>query len=158
VSNTPAPRGRKEQVVNETPIPVTPRYGFGTVLDVPFAEAVARATEALKAEGFGVLTTIDVRQTLREKLDVAFEPYVILGTCNPQLAYRGLQAEHELGLLLPCNVIVHEHDGRSVVSIVDPAQMLGMVGDNPELAAVAAEAGDRLRRVVSALGADAGGT
>lgn len=132
-------------------------YGFGTTLDLPLAEAVARTTEALKAEGFGVLTTIDVQKTLKEKIDVAFEPYVILGACNPQLAYRGLQAEHELGLLLPCNVIVHEHDGRATVSAVDPAQMLGVVGDNPELQAVAAEAGERLRRVVSALSASAGG-
>lgn len=142
--------------MKESKLPVTPRYGFGTQLDVPFAEAVARITEALKAEGFGVLTTIDVQQTLKEKLDVAFEPYVILGACNPQLAYRGLQAEHELGLLLPCNVIVHEHAGRATVSVVDPAQMLGVVGDNPELQAVAAEAGERLRRVVAALRTDPG--
>ena len=131
-------------------------YGFGTTLAMPFDEAIERTTEALKAEGFGVLTTIDVRQTLKEKLDIDFEPYVILGACNPQLAHRGLQAEHELGLLLPCNVIVHEHAGMSVVSVVDPAQMLGIVGDNPELRAVAAEAGERLRRVVAALGGTTG--
>ena len=127
-------------------------YGFGTTLPVPFDEAVDRTTAALKAEGFGVLTTIDVRQTLKEKLDVDFEPYVILGACNPKLAYRALQAEHELGLLLPCNVIVHEHGGMSAVSVIDPAQMLGVVEVNLELLAVAAEAGERLRRVVAALG------
>lgn len=132
----------------------TKGYGFGTTLDMPFDEAVERTREALKAEGFGVLSTIDVRQTMKEKLDVDFEPYVILGACNPQLAYRGLQAEHELGLLLPCNVIVHEHEGGSAVSIVDPAQMLGVVGENAELHAVAKEADERLRRVVSALGGD----
>jgi uncharacterized protein (DUF302 family) len=126
-------------------------YGFGTTLAVPFDEAIERTTEALKAEGFGVLTTIDVRQTLKEKLDVELEAYIILGACNPQLALRGLQAEHELGLLLPCNVIVHEHAGMSVVSVVDPAQMLNIVEDNQELRAVAAEAGERLRRVVAAL-------
>jgi uncharacterized protein (DUF302 family) len=126
-------------------------YGFGTSLAVPFDEAIERTTEALKTEGFGVLTTIDVRQTLKEKLDIDFEPYVILGACNPQLAHRALQAEHDLGLLLPCNVIVHEHAGMSVVSVVDPAQMLGVVGDNPELLAVAGEAGERLRRVVATL-------
>lgn len=131
-------------------------YGFGTTLDLPFDAAVERTTAALKAEGFGVLTTIDVAQTLREKLGVVFERYVILGACNPGLAHRGLQAEHELGLLLPCNVIVHEHAGTSAVSIVDPAQMLGVVGENPELQAVAAEAGAALRRVVEALRADAG--
>lgn len=142
--------------MNEKALSGEPRYGFGTTLDMPLAEAVAQTTAALKAEGFGVLTTIDVQQTLKEKIDVAFEPYVILGACNPHLAYRALQAEHELGLLLPCNVIVHEHDGRSAVSVVDPAQMLGVVGDNAELQAVAAEAGERLRRVVRALSTGAG--
>lgn len=126
-------------------------YGFGTTLDLPFAEAVERTREALKAEGFGVLSTIDVQQTMKEKLDVEFESYVILGACNPQLAYRALQAEHDLGLLLPCNVIVHDHQGGSAVSIVDPAQMLGAVGQNAELQEVAQEAGQRLRRVVTAL-------
>lgn len=136
--------------MNETTIPQG-SYGFGTTLDVPFVEAVELAKEALKAEGFGVLSTIDVRQTMKEKLDVDFEPYVILGACNPQLALRALRAEHELGLLLPCNVIVHEHDGKSAVAIVDPAQMLGVVAGNAELTAVADEAGLRLRRVVAAL-------
>ena len=128
-------------------------YGFGTTIDAPLEAALERTREALKAEGFGVLTTIDVRATMREKLGVEFEPYVILGACNPQLAHRALQAEHDLGLLLPCNVIVHEHDGRSVVSVVDPGMMLGVVGDNPELQKVAGEAGERLRRVVDALAA-----
>lgn len=125
-------------------------YGFGTALDLPFEEAVARTRAALKDEGFGVLSEIDVRATMKEKLDVDYEPYVILGACNPQLAHRALQAEHELGLLLPCNVIVHEHDGRSAVAIVDPAAMLGVV-DNPTLRAVADEAKARLQRVVAAL-------
>jgi uncharacterized protein (DUF302 family) len=126
-------------------------YGFGTDLDLPFDAAVERTKEALKTEGFGVLTTIDVQQTMREKLGVEFERYVILGACNPTLAHRALTAEHELGLLLPCNVIVHEHDGKTAVSIVDPAQMLGFVGDNPALSDVANEAASRLRRVVAAL-------
>ncbi len=143
--------------MTETNTSQTSSYGFGTTLDLPFDEAVERTREALKAEGFGVLSTTDVRQTMKEKLDVDFEPYVILGACNPQLAHRALAAEHELGLLLPCNVIVHEHEGKGAVSIVDPAQMLGVVGENPELAAVAQEAGERLRRVVTALSKDAGG-
>jgi uncharacterized protein (DUF302 family) len=126
-------------------------YGFGTSLDLPFEEAIERTKAALKTEGFGVLTTIDVRQTMKEKLDVEFEPYVILGACNPTLAHRALTAEHELGLLLPCNVIVHEHTGQSAVSIVDPVQMLGFVGDNAALSAVAEEAAAKLRRVVAAL-------
>ena len=128
----------------------THEYGFGATLDLPFDEAVARTKAALKDEGFGVLSEIDIRATMREKLDLDFEPYVILGACNPQLAHRALQAEHELGLLLPCNVIVHEHDGRSAVSIVDPATMLGVV-DNPALRQVADEAKARLERVAAAL-------
>lgn len=134
-----------------TTTPSASSYGFGTTLDLPFDEAVERTKEALKAEGFGVLSTIDVQQTMREKLNIDFEPYVILGACNPQLAHRGLLAEHELGLLLPCNVIVHAHQGQSAISIVDPAQMLGVVGENAELSSVAGEAGARLRRVVTAL-------
>jgi uncharacterized protein (DUF302 family) len=126
-------------------------YGFGTKLDVPFDAAVERTKEALKTEGFGVLTTIDVQQTMREKLGVEFERYVILGACNPALAHRALTAEPDLGLLLPCNVIVHDHDGATAVSIVDPVQMLGFVGDNPVLNDVANEAAVRLRRVVAAL-------
>lgn len=131
-------------------------YGFGLVFDMPFDLAVERTTEALKAEGFGILTTIDVQRTLQEKLGVDFERYVILGACNPALAHRALLAEHELGLLLPCNVIVHEHGRKSAVSIVDPAQMLGVVGDNATLRAVADEAGARLRRVVAAMRASGG--
>jgi len=137
--------------MNDTGTSPSNDYGFGTALDAPFDEAVERTKAALQAEGFGVLTTIDVRQTLKEKLNVEFERYVILGACNPGLAHRGLQAEHELGLLLPCNVIVHEHAGKSVVSVVDPARMLGMVGENAELRAVAEEAGTRLRKVVDSL-------
>ena len=129
-------------------------YSFGTTLDLPFDEAVARTKAALKEEGFGVLTEIDMQATMKEKLDVDFERYLILGACNPQLAHRALQAEHELGLLLPCNVIVHEHDGVSAVAIVDPAVMLGVV-DNPDLRAVADDAKARLARVAKALG-DAG--
>lgn len=130
-------------------------YGFGTRLDLPFDEAVERTKDALKTEGFGILTTIDVRATMREKLDVEFEPYVILGACNPQLAHRALLVEHEIGLLLPCNVVIHAHDGASMVAIADPAKMLGIVGDNAELQAIADEAAQRLRRVVAALQAGA---
>lgn len=125
-------------------------YGFGTTLDLPFEEAVARTKAALKAEGFGVLTEIDIQATMREKLGAAYEAYLILGACNPQLAHRALQAEHELGLLLPCNVIVHAVNGETAVAIVDPAAMLGVV-DNPTLQAVAAKAKTRLERVVAAL-------
>ena len=125
-------------------------YGFGTALAVPFDEAVARTKAALKDEGFGVLSEIDVQATLKAKLGVQFERYLILGACNPPLAHHALQAEHELGLLLPCNVIVHEHDGGSAVAIIDPDAMLGVV-ENPALRAVAQEAKTRLERVVDRL-------
>jgi uncharacterized protein (DUF302 family) len=129
-------------------------YGFGATVAAPFATAVARATAALKDEGFGVLTTIDVQATMRDKLGVAFEPYVILGACNPELAHRALLAEPDLGLLLPCNVIVRGHGETSSVKIVDPILMLGVAPGNDELASVATEAEARLRRVVVALAAD----
>ena len=127
-------------------------YGFGTALAVPFEEAMTRTKAALAAEGFGVLSEIDVQATLKAKLGVDFERYTILGACNPTLAHRALTAEHDLGLLLPCNVIVHDHDGASAVSIVDPDAMLGVV-DNAELRAVAQEAKARLSRVVASLAA-----
>jgi uncharacterized protein (DUF302 family) len=125
------------------------RYGLRVSLDVPYPEAVARATEALKAQGFGVLTTIDVQQTLKAKLGRDFRQYVILGACNPPLADRALHAELEVGLLLPCNVIVYESGpSASVVAAMAPLAALGIVGDNPELAGVAREADDRLRRAL----------
>jgi uncharacterized protein (DUF302 family) len=130
-------------------------YGLDVTLNLPFDAAVERTTAALKAEGFGVLTKIDVKETLKQKIGAEFERYHILGACNPQLAYRALQVEHDLGLLLPCNVIVHEHDGGTKISIVDPAVMLGIV-ENPALTAVADEARLRLQRVVAALAADGG--
>ena len=121
-------------------------YGFGTTLHMPVDEAVERVTAALKAEGFGVLTTIDVEQTMKQKLDVDFEPYYILGACNPPLAHRALQAAHDIGLLLPCNVIVHAegaHGEQARVDIADPVAMLGMVR-NKDLELVAQEARTRL--------------
>jgi uncharacterized protein (DUF302 family) len=118
----------------------------------PLDEAVARTKDALKDEGFGVLTTIDVRDTMKQKLGVEIEPYVILGACNPQLAYRGLQAEPELGLLLPCNVTLREGPEGVEVMAVDPELMLGVVGANPALEAVATEAAERLQRVIASLG------
>ncbi len=126
-------------------------YGFGVETDLPYEQAVERTKAALKAEGFGVLSEIDVKATMKQKLDVDFEKYVILGACNPQLAHRALTEEHELGLLLPCNVVVHEHDGRTVVSAADPEVMLGVV-DNPALAAIASDAKERLTRALESLG------
>ena len=126
-------------------------YGFGCRLPLDIATAKAEAIAALKQEGFGVLTEIDVQATLKAKLGVDYRPYVILGACNPQLAYQGLQVEPELGLLLPCNVIVYDNgDQTSTVSIVDPFQMLGVV-HNPALEPIAIEANTRLRRVLDHL-------
>ena len=126
-------------------------FGLQVNLDVPYEAAIEKATAALKEEGFGVLTEIDVKATLKKKLDADFRRYVILGACNPNLAYQALQTELDLGLLLPCNVIVYETDeGQSVVSIVDPLAMLGMV-QNESLQKVANEARTRLNRVTQKL-------
>lgn len=130
---------------------VVAAYGFGTEIDAPLDAAIDLVTAALKEEGFGILTTIDVRATMREKIGEEFEPYVILGACNPRLAWRALQAEHEVGLLLPCNVIVHQHGDRTRVSVMDPMIMTGVAPGNDGLAEVAAEAESKLRGVVSAL-------
>jgi uncharacterized protein (DUF302 family) len=128
------------------------RYGLRVELPVDYGQAVARVTDALKAQGFGVLTTIDVKQTLKQKLDRDFRQYVILGACNPPLADRALHAELEIGLLLPCNVIVYElSSGRSAVSAMAPLAALGIAGDNPELQSVAAEADRRLRAALATL-------
>ena len=128
------------------------RYGLKVSVPVTFAEAVVRTTDALKAQGFGVLTTIDVQQTLKAKLDREFRKYVILGACNPPLADRALHAELEVGLLLPCNVIVYEETpSSSVVAAMAPLAALGIVGDNPPLASVAREADQRLRQALLAL-------
>lgn len=128
----------------------TAQYGFSVSLPVPYEEAVERVTAALKAEGFGVLTEIDVRATLKQKLDVDFRRYIILGACNPPLAYQALQADLDVGLLLPCNVIVYEEDGGSVVSIIDPISMLGVIG-TPGLNPIAEAAREKLRRVIQGL-------
>jgi uncharacterized protein (DUF302 family) len=125
-------------------------YGFSKALDVPFDEALERTREALQGEGFGVLSEINLKEKLKEKLGVDFRDYVILGACHPPLAYQTLQAETEIGLLLPCNVIVYEQEGRSVVAAIDAAKMMTVVG-NPQLEAAAAEVNEKLRRVIDSL-------
>ena len=125
-------------------------YAFRTRLDLPYEQAVERVIVELKKEGFGVLTEIDIKATFREKLNAEFRNYVILGACNPPLAHRALSTDLEVGLLLPCNVIVYEENGRSVVAILDPSTMLGVV-DNSGLEAVALHARARLQKVIRAL-------
>jgi uncharacterized protein (DUF302 family) len=132
-----------------------PSYGFGTTVPLPFDEAMARVTEALKAEGFGVLTSIDVKATLKSKLNVDMERYTILGACNPPLAHRALTLEPEVGLLLPCNVVVREVVGtgespKTRIDIADPIAMLGIV-QQPQMQELANEAKTRLQRVIAAL-------
>jgi uncharacterized protein (DUF302 family) len=129
----------------------TTQLGFKVHLETDFETARARVTEALKAEGFGVLTEIDVRATLKQKLGVDFRPYTILGACNPPLAHRALTAAPDVGLLLPCNVTVQAAEAGGVeVALVDPVAMLGVV-HHPGLEPVAAEARARLERVARAL-------
>ena len=127
---------------------------FEVRIDAPFDEAQERVIEALKAEGFGVLTRIDVHDTLKAKLDVDFRKYAILGACNPPLAYRALSSRPDAGLMLPCNVIVEDTGEGTLVRIVDPAAMMkaGGLEDDPAMQEVGGEAGARLRRVADALG------
>jgi len=129
------------------------RYGFSKTLDVPYEEAVEKARAALKEEGFGVLCEIDIKDKLKEKLGVDFRNYVIPGACNPALAYKTLQQEINIGLLLPCNVIVYEADeaGKSVVAAIDAQMMLSVVGENATLDAIATEVNEKLKRVVAHL-------
>ena len=129
------------------------KYGFSKTVDIPYEEAVEKARAALKEEGFGVLSEIDIKEKLKEKLGVDFRRYVILGACNPALAYKTLQEELEIGLLLPCNVIVYEaaDTNRSVISAVDAKAMLSVVGSNSTLDQVASEVNERLQRVISSL-------
>ena len=129
------------------------KFGFSKTIELPYQEAVEKTRAALKDEGFGVLCEIDLKEKLKEKLGVDFRKYVILGACNPPLAYKTLQQEINIGLLLPCNVIVYEADeaGKSVVAAIDARAMLSVVGTNATLDSVASEVNEKLSRVVAQL-------
>lgn len=126
-------------------------YHFSRTFDCAFDEAIAAATAALQANGFGVLTEIDVTGTLKKKLDVDFRPYRILGACNPKMAYQALQAEDKIGTMLPCNVIVQQHaDGKVEISAVDPIASMASI-QNPKLAGIATEVQAMLKKVVDSI-------
>ncbi|MFP5343950.1 MAG: DUF302 domain-containing protein [Candidatus Limnocylindria bacterium] len=136
---------------------LTSTYTFGSTLRLPVDEARSLVEAALQAEGFGVLTEIDVAATMQAKLGIEHAPYLILGACNPALAHRALQADPSIGALLPCNVVIRDHDGRTIVEAMDPRAVMDLV-ENPEVAAVADEAEARLRRVIASLGHDPAAT
>lgn len=126
-------------------------YYFSATLPLSFDDAVRRTTEALKAEGFGIITEIDVKETLRKKLGIDFRGYTILGACNPTLAHKSLQLEDKVGTMLPCNVVVQDiGDGRVEVAAVDPVASMAAI-DNPRLKQLAADVRDKLKRVVASL-------
>ena len=126
------------------------KYAFGKAVDAQFAAVVEKVTQELAKEGFGVLTEIDVSATLKKKLGVDTPPYRILGACNPQFAHKALQAEPQIGTLLPCNVVVRTEGARTLVEIMDPLAVLGLVG-RPEIEPIAKEVRGRLERVLAAL-------
>jgi uncharacterized protein (DUF302 family) len=125
-------------------------YGYSKQFNIPFEEAVEKTIEALKKEGFGVLTDIDVKKTLKEKINVDFKQYRILGACNPKLAHKALQGEEEIGLLLPCNVIVYKKDEGVVVSALRPTALFALV-DNPDVESLAEEVEVIMRHVIDSL-------
>ena len=128
-------------------------YGFSKQVDKSFEETVDEVTARLKDQGFGVLTTIDVKAKFREKLDLDFRDYVILGACNPASAHKAIEAEEDIGLLLPCNVIVYEKDGKTAVSVIRPTVAMQMV-DNLDLQAIAETIEAKLESVLASVGSE----
>ena len=126
------------------------KYSFGRTLDAGFEQTIERVTQALGKEGFGILSDIDVAATLKKKLGLDVPAYRILGACNPQFAHRALEAEPQIGTLLPCNVVVRAQDGKTVVDVMDPLAVMQLVG-KPEVATIANEVRSRLDRVLAAL-------
>ncbi len=126
------------------------QYGFSKTVDLSYEEAIEKVTAELKKEGFGVLTSIDVKETLKQKINVEFKKYVILGACNPPIAHRALQEEEEIGLLLPCNVVVYEKENKTRVSIFDPMVMTWIM-ENDNMKPIATEVQEKLQRVLKAI-------
>jgi uncharacterized protein (DUF302 family) len=126
------------------------KYGISKLVPYSYEKAVERVTEELKKEGFGVLTTIDLKATLKQKLNVDFDKYVILGACNPPFAYQALQAEEEVGLLLPCNVTVHEKEGKTTVAAFAP-MTIAQLSDNKTLKRIAEDVDKKIRKVLEGL-------
>ena len=126
-------------------------YYFSKILEIPFDDAIVKVTEELKNEGFGIITEIDVKETLKKKLNVDFQKYRILGACNPSFAYQALQAEDKIGTMLPCNVIVQEtSEGKTEVAAIDPIESMQAV-ENPKLRAVAEQVRNKLKKVIDNL-------
>ena len=125
-------------------------YGFTKELNIPFEKAVQIVTEELKKEGFGILTTIDLKEKFKEKLNIDFKKYVILGACNPPFAHKSILAEENIGLMLPCNVIVYESEDKTIVSIIRPTAAMGII-DNQELKQIAIEVEAKLKNVFNAV-------
>ena len=125
-------------------------YGFSKTVDMSYEQAIEKVTAELKKEGFGVLTFIDVKETLKQKINVDFKKYAILGACNPPIAHKALQEEEQLGLLLPCNVIVYEKEGKTIVSVFDPMVMTWIL-ENDNMKPIATEVQEKLQRVLKAI-------
>lgn len=125
-------------------------YGITKTIDLSYEEAIEKVTEELKKEGFGVLTTIDVKETLKKKLDVDFNKYIILGACNPPFAYEALKAEMQIGLLMPCNVIIYEKGGKTIVSAFNPST-IAAVSNNEKLNELSAKLNEKIYKVIESI-------
>ena len=125
-------------------------YGYSKEINLNYEAAIEKVTELLKENGFGVLTTIDVKETLKKKIDVDFDKYIILGACNPPFAYEALSAEDTVGLLMPCNVVVHENAGNVTISIFNP-MVIAQVSDNPKLKELSEKLNERIQTVLSGI-------
>lgn len=125
-------------------------YGITKTVTLSYEETIEKVTEELKKEGFGVLTTIDVKETLKKKLDVDFNKYIILGACNPPFAYEALKAEMQIGLLMPCNVIIYEKDGKTIVSAFNP-QTIAAVSNNEKLNELSAKLNEKIYKVLESI-------